>query len=283
MENRLQKDMTALNILFQDVYGEEKRLGSMLEQMGFSPEHIAQLKENHVQQLLDEIDFLLRYEMLSKARSAPRNYEVLYDRYELFGSSKLTLEAIGKKYAISRERVRQIEDAILRRLRRGILENIVMMAACRALQMDEETRLQSGIVTTYERLHSLPSPTIKQKDLLPFNITPEMRMLYTVSEQPLTMVELTKRLNALRPLDMKRMKFYCVSNFLRAEGLVEECFTASGRLSLRPTEKGLAAGLVFEVYEGKHGPYKTVLCKPEAQLFVLEHLKPGENQYFVKR
>ena len=45
-------------------------------------------------------------------------YQILYLRYGFYGDEGLTLEQIGKRYNITRERVRQIEARALIKLRR---------------------------------------------------------------------------------------------------------------------------------------------------------------------
>jgi len=52
-----------------------------------------------------------------------RSQEIIFSRYGVFNSSALTLEEIGKKYHITRERVRQVihkcsEKSERRRMRR---------------------------------------------------------------------------------------------------------------------------------------------------------------------
>ena len=49
----------------------------------------------------------------------PRTREVITNRYGLEGENRMTLEAIGKGYGITRERVRQIENFALSSIRKG--------------------------------------------------------------------------------------------------------------------------------------------------------------------
>jgi len=46
-----------------------------------------------------------------------RSQEIIFSRYGVFGSHALTLEEIGKKYHITRERVRQVIHEVLRKVR----------------------------------------------------------------------------------------------------------------------------------------------------------------------
>lgn len=54
---------------------------------------------------------------------SPREVEVLTDYYGLNGKNPMTLEEIGELYGLTRERVRQIKERALRRLRRSYNRN----------------------------------------------------------------------------------------------------------------------------------------------------------------
>ena len=58
-------------------------------------------------------------ELLNKCHLKPRELEVLMLRYGLNGDDPLTLEEIGRKYNLTRERVRQMESSALMRIRRS--------------------------------------------------------------------------------------------------------------------------------------------------------------------
>ena len=47
----------------------------------------------------------------------PRTREIVINRYGLEKESRMTLEAIGKTYDITRERVRQIESSAIKKLK----------------------------------------------------------------------------------------------------------------------------------------------------------------------
>ncbi len=55
-------------------------------------------------------------------RLSPREQAVLTMRFGLDGNEPMTLEEVGKKFKVSRERIRQIQDAALRKLRRQLEE-----------------------------------------------------------------------------------------------------------------------------------------------------------------
>ena len=54
-----------------------------------------------------------------------REHDILVNRYGLHGSEKATLEEIGKKYAVTRERVRQIENSALHKIRSEFSESVL--------------------------------------------------------------------------------------------------------------------------------------------------------------
>lgn len=51
-----------------------------------------------------------------------REEDIIVNRYGLTGEPKVTLEEIGKRYSVTRERVRQVENASLRRIREKYAE-----------------------------------------------------------------------------------------------------------------------------------------------------------------
>jgi RNA polymerase primary sigma factor len=86
--------------------GEEARLGDFIEDRGVvRPDHAAM---RHV--LRDETDALLR-------TLTPREAKVLRMRFGLDGGREHTLEEVGGHFALTRERIRQIETSALRKLR----------------------------------------------------------------------------------------------------------------------------------------------------------------------
>lgn len=64
------------------------------------------------QSLVEEVQFGLN-------RLSPREIEILSDYYGLTGNQPQTLEEIGNKHGLTRERVRQIRDRSLRRLQKS--------------------------------------------------------------------------------------------------------------------------------------------------------------------
>ena len=54
---------------------------------------------------------------------APREMEVLSAYFGVDGNTPLTLEEIGDMFGLTRERVRQVKERAIRRLRRSMHQN----------------------------------------------------------------------------------------------------------------------------------------------------------------
>lgn len=105
--NKLQNDTISINALIGD--NEETELESLISTKDEAPEELA-LKEN----LKIEIK-----ELFEKCNLKEREKEVLILRFGLNNTTPMTLEEVGKKYNLTRERVRQIESNAIKRIRRS--------------------------------------------------------------------------------------------------------------------------------------------------------------------
>ena len=54
---------------------------------------------------------------------APREVEVIAAYYGLHGEKALTLDEIGDRFGLTRERVRQIKERAIRRMRKSVMRN----------------------------------------------------------------------------------------------------------------------------------------------------------------
>lgn len=103
----LMQDAISLNIpIGTDEKGEETELEFLIEDTSPSPEEIllkAQIREN----LMDYLNEFLK----------PRELEIIKMRYGFETDTPMTLEEIGQYFGMTRERVRQIEKKVLRKLR----------------------------------------------------------------------------------------------------------------------------------------------------------------------
>jgi RNA polymerase sigma factor (sigma-70 family) len=63
-------------------------------------------RQAHLRELLDDLP--------------PKEREILFDRFGLGSEAPMTLESIGQRLGVTRERVRQIEASALQKLRRRL-------------------------------------------------------------------------------------------------------------------------------------------------------------------
>ena len=90
-------DPYSLDALATSRFDDEYSLGELIPDLGPGPEEIAMNNERN-RLLYDAMDSL-----------SERDMQILKNRFDLDGEKRLTLEDLGRKYNISRERVRQIE------------------------------------------------------------------------------------------------------------------------------------------------------------------------------
>jgi len=101
---QLQADTISLNKLVGDE--EDTELGDLIVDENTNLDYLnySFLKEDVIQ-------------VLNSCNLKPKEIEVLTLRYGLYGKPRMTLEAIGKKMNVSRERVRQIEAKAFKKIR----------------------------------------------------------------------------------------------------------------------------------------------------------------------
>jgi len=91
---------------------------------------------------------------------SPRAQEIIFSRYGVFGSHPMTLEEIGKKYHITRERVRQIIREVLKKVREKKNDPIF-------LQIEEKVvlalRANHGIIEEKKLLAVLGKENVNEK------------------------------------------------------------------------------------------------------------------------
>ena len=54
-----------------------------------------------------------------------KEYDILKMRFGYYNGQAMTLEEVGKKYNVTRERIRQIESKAIKKLRRGLTEKML--------------------------------------------------------------------------------------------------------------------------------------------------------------
>ena len=109
VEMDLYTQVTGLNRYLSLVYRVPIRLSMLLAALGFTEDQVRQIRDNHVDEITNSFIALLRSQMVHGPRD-DRDYMVVSRRFGLDGRPPETLQAIGDKLGITRERVRQLEQ-----------------------------------------------------------------------------------------------------------------------------------------------------------------------------
>ena len=112
----LKVQVTGLNEFLTALFGREMRLSTLLSDLGYDPEQIQILRENHIEHIVALYLECLR-EHAERGKNGARLYEVLTRRFGLDGKSPETLHDIGQQFNLSRERIRQLEEKVLKKYR----------------------------------------------------------------------------------------------------------------------------------------------------------------------
>lgn len=105
-----------LERLLSAVHGRELTLIQLLLEMGAAQERVETLKLHGLSGLTDSCSSFIK-ERLSRADESGRRYAIIERYYGLDGNLPARLSAMAARYAISRERVRQIKERALATLR----------------------------------------------------------------------------------------------------------------------------------------------------------------------
>ena len=125
------------NDFLNDVYGTEFRISDALNKMGFPTEKAAELKDLKLDDFFIHLEFALKCKLYGDTNSR-RAYQIVCRRYGLFGLEKETLQSIGERFGISRERIRQLEQKAIRRMKSKYdpMSILITLAACNAVGID---------------------------------------------------------------------------------------------------------------------------------------------------
>ena len=132
----------------QEVFGREPTDDELAEEMGMSPSRVAQMRtaairpasldapigdddSNNFAEVVQDENADMPYQQLEEKTVTrmlremvktldPREATILQYRFGLDGGSEKTLEEVGAKFGVTRERVRQIQNIALHKLRRMI-------------------------------------------------------------------------------------------------------------------------------------------------------------------
>lgn len=126
-----------LNDLLKDIYETEMRISDILSKMEFPPGKIQELKDARLDVFFGHLEFAFQCKLFGDSNSR-RAYQIICRRYGLFGMEKETLQAVGERFSISRERVRQLEQKAIRRMRAKYdpMAILITLSACKAVGID---------------------------------------------------------------------------------------------------------------------------------------------------
>lgn len=110
----LKIQIIAINTLLTLLYKEAMSLSTLLKGLDFDNGQIELLRSQHIETVAEGYIGLLK-ERFNQISDGERLYEILVRRYGLDGSEPDTLQNLGEKHHVSRERIRQLQDkAVLR-------------------------------------------------------------------------------------------------------------------------------------------------------------------------
>lgn len=141
-------------------------------------------------------------ELLNKCHLKPRELEVLMFRYGLNGNDPLTLEEIGRKYNLTRERVRQMESSALMRIRRSpYVKLFAEYTSNPAKSMENIKKMREAYI---DNPRSFKKDIISEEERKP---VPRAKNIYTIfSNSGYTKEELDIAINELSEEEIELLK-----------------------------------------------------------------------------
>ncbi len=105
-----------------------------------------------------------------------------------------------------------------------------------------------------------------------FNLSPEQLTRFRYSETPISVTEITNRINELTNDDMTKLKSGSISTFLVENGILEIEELPNNKTRKIPTPQGTIFGITAEVRVGTYGPYKVNLYNIDAQHCIIDNM-----------
>ena len=78
----------------------------------------------------------------------PREAEILRYRFGLDGYDELTLEEVGKKFKVTRERIRQLQNIALSKMRKAIARNEAQLSL-EEIEQEEVQRKRMEVIREF--------------------------------------------------------------------------------------------------------------------------------------
>jgi RNA polymerase primary sigma factor len=87
----------------------------------------------------------------------PREAEIIRLRFGFDGYDEMTLEEVGKKFKVTRERIRQLQNIALSKIRKAIAKNEAQRSADE-IELDERQRKRMEVIKEFiESKSSVPA------------------------------------------------------------------------------------------------------------------------------
>lgn len=117
------------------------------------------------------------------------------------------------------------------------------------------------------------NPKKKKNSKIPFSVTPQQLADYVFDDNPITVTEITKKLNSLIDTEeMKGIKTTSITNWLIKINMLEYFADENGKNHKIPTENGIQLGITTQERLGMYGSYKVVLYDSNVQQFILDNI-----------
>lgn len=113
----------------------------------------------------------------------------------------------------------------------------------------------------------------KKNSKIPFSVTPQQLADYVFDDNPITVTEITKKLNSLIDTEeMKGIKTTSITNWLIKINMLEYLTDENGKNHKIPTENGIQLGITTQERLGMYGSYKVVLYDSNVQQFIIDNI-----------
>lgn len=150
--------LDGLNELLSVIYGEETRLSTLLVELGFEPLQIEQLKDQHLESVVNQFLEVIHRRLTSDS-GKDTYYQILCRRYGLDGEPREQLSMIAEKYKFSTEYTRQLFEEIKARCQSKTwqkeLKSSLKHIAVAELGGMNERPTKEHVASKLERLSSL--------------------------------------------------------------------------------------------------------------------------------
>ncbi len=135
----LKEQVSWLNAYLSTVYSSEMRLSTLLARLGFDSQQLQVIRDKNLDLFVNSYIAKIK-EQIAARRDGERLFMIISHRLVLDGEPPATLQSLGERLGISRERVRQLEMKALKRCRhnanRIFLESSLLDLARRHLKLE---------------------------------------------------------------------------------------------------------------------------------------------------